>query len=80
MDARRRGQPRQALERLDRLLARYPDSPLSEIARVERLRALEMLGDRARTNAEARRYLNDYPHGFARDEATTVSRPAEGHP
>lgn len=80
MAARRRGQPRRALERLDLLLARYPDSPLAEIARVERLRAVEMLGDKDRTAAEARRYLKDYPQGFGREEATSASRPGGARP
>ncbi|WP_433933583.1 FecR domain-containing protein [Sorangium cellulosum] len=80
MEARRQGQPRRALERLDRLLGRYPDSPLAEIARVERLRAIEMLGDKDRTAAEARRYLKDYPRGFGREEATSASRDAGARP
>ncbi|WP_437801128.1 FecR domain-containing protein [Sorangium sp. So ce693] len=80
MAARRRGQPRPAIERLDLLLARYPDSPLAEIARVERLRAIEMLGDKERTAAEARRYLKDYPQGFGREEATSASRPGGARP
>jgi ferric-dicitrate binding protein FerR (iron transport regulator) len=48
MEARRRGQPRRAIERIDRLLSRYPDSPLAEIARVERLEAQEMIAAGAR--------------------------------
>ncbi|XXT21105.1 FecR domain-containing protein [Sorangium sp. So ce429] len=80
MEARRRGQPGRAIERLDRLLGRYPDSPLAEIARVERLRAVEMLGDRDRTAAEARRYLKDYPQGVGREEATSASRPGGARP
>ncbi|XXY46013.1 FecR domain-containing protein [Sorangium sp. So ce269] len=80
MEARRRGQPGRAIERIDRLLGRYPDSPLAEIARVERLRAVEMLGDRDRTAAEARRYLKDYPHGFGREAATSASRPGGARP
>ncbi|WP_437968751.1 FecR domain-containing protein [Sorangium sp. So ce260] len=80
MEARRRGQPRRALERLDLLLGRYPDSPLAEIARVERLRAIEMLGDKARTAAEARRYLSDYPQGIGREEATSASRAGGARP
>ncbi|WP_437281097.1 FecR domain-containing protein [Sorangium sp. So ce375] len=80
MAARRRGQPRRAIERLDLLLGRYPDSPLAEIARVERLRAIEMLGDKDRTAAEARRYLKDYPQGFGREEATSASRAAGARP
>ncbi|WP_437757105.1 FecR domain-containing protein [Sorangium sp. So ce1389] len=80
MEARRRGQPGRAIERIDRLLGRYPDSPLAEIARVERLRAVEMLGDRDRTAAEARRYLKDYPQGVGREEATSASRPGGARP
>ncbi|AUX40437.1 hypothetical protein SOCE26_018380 [Sorangium cellulosum] len=80
MEARRRGQPRQALERLDRLLGRYPGSPLAELARVERLRALEMLGDKDRAASEARRYLKDYPQGFGRDEAAAASRAGGARP
>ncbi|WP_437611204.1 FecR domain-containing protein [Sorangium sp. So ce834] len=80
MAARRGGQPGRAIERLDRLLGRYPDSPLAEIARVERLRAIEMLGDKERTAAEARRYLRDYPQGFGREEATSVSRASGARP
>ncbi|MGK3990244.1 FecR domain-containing protein [Sorangium sp. So ce136] len=80
MEARRRGQPGRAIERIDRLLGRYPDSPLAEIARVERLRAVEMLGDKERTAAEARRYLKDYPQGSGREEATSASRPGGARP
>ncbi|WP_437735074.1 FecR domain-containing protein [Sorangium sp. So ce1335] len=80
MEARRQGQPARAIERLDRLLGRYPDSPLAEIARVERLRAVEMLGDKDRTAAEARRYLKDYPQGFGREEATSASRAGGARP
>jgi hypothetical protein len=75
IDARRRGQARQALEQLDRLLARYPDSPLTEIARVERMRTLGAMGDSARAAVDARKYLKDYPHGFARTEAASVAGP-----
>ncbi|WP_437877152.1 FecR domain-containing protein [Sorangium sp. So ce513] len=80
MEARRQGQPGRAIERLDRLLSRYPDSPLAEIARVERLRAIGMLGDKERTAAEARRYLKDYPQGFGREEATSASRAGGARP
>lgn len=69
MDARRRGQPRRAIEQLDRLLGRYPDSPLAEIARMERQRALEMLGEEERAAPGARRPLNDTPQGAPRRDA-----------
>jgi ferric-dicitrate binding protein FerR (iron transport regulator) len=48
MEARRRGQPRRAIERIDRLLGRYPDSPLAEIARAERREAQETIAAGAR--------------------------------
>ncbi len=79
MAARRRGQPRRAPERLD-LPRPLPGLAAAEIARVERLRAVEMLGDKDRTAAEARRYLKDYPQGFGREEATSASRPAAPAP
>ena len=42
--------------------------------------AIEMLGDKERTAAEARRYLKDYPQGFGREEATSASRAAGARP
>lgn len=73
IEARRQGQSKQALERLDRLLTRHPASPLAEIARVERMRTLNAIGDTKRAVAEAQRYLKDYPRGFARKEATSIA-------
>jgi hypothetical protein len=73
IEARRQGQSKQALERLDRLLTRHPASPLAEIARVERMRTLSAIGDTKRAVAEARGYLKDYPRGFARKEATSIA-------
>jgi hypothetical protein len=68
-EARRRGDDARALALLDEFLARYPGSPLAQEARVERLRALSKLGRQGEVAVEARRYLADYPHGFAREEA-----------
>jgi hypothetical protein len=70
MASRRGHEDERALARLDRLLTRYPASPLTETARVERLRVLEEMGATARLGREAERYLADYPRGFGRGEAT----------
>jgi hypothetical protein len=67
-----------ALAQLDELLARYPRSPLAETARVERLRVLEETGATTRLAQEAARYLADYPHGFARVEASRMLAAARG--
>ena len=65
----RERRPDRALARLDALLKRYPTSPLAETARIERLRALESMGERERLRVEAERYLSDYPQGSSRTEA-----------
>jgi outer membrane protein assembly factor BamD (BamD/ComL family) len=57
---------------LDDLLTRYPRSPLAETARIEKLRALESLGDASAARREAKGYLADYPNGSARREALAV--------
>jgi hypothetical protein len=49
LEARRRGDTREALERLDDLLARHPSSPLAESARSERRRLLGAGGERGGT-------------------------------
>jgi hypothetical protein len=72
MRLRRERRPEPAMARLDDLLARYPASPLAETARVERLRVLDESGATGPLAREAERYLTDYPHGFARAEATAM--------
>jgi hypothetical protein len=72
LDARRRGDDAAAIASLDRLLARYPRSPLVQDARVERMRAYERSGQHARAVAEAGRYLADFPNGYAREEAKAL--------
>jgi FecR protein len=72
MTSRRDHQDERALARLDRLLTRYPASPLAETARVERLRVLEETGALGRLGHEAERYLADYPRGFGRAEASRL--------
>ncbi len=61
-----------AVNQLSALLARYPSSPLAQNARVDRFRALARLGRTQEAVAQARRYLADYPNGFARDEAKAL--------
>jgi hypothetical protein len=68
-EARNRGEYREAYDRFGELLARYPTSPLGVEARVERMRALARMGRSADAAREARKYLADYPDGFAKDEA-----------
>ncbi len=73
-DARAHGDPTRALSLLNDLLQRFPESPLAQAARVERFRSLEQSGQHAGATVEARKYLADYPQGFARDEATALSK------
>jgi hypothetical protein len=72
LDARNRGDDRKALELFAALIATYPDGHYAELAQVERMRALKRLGDRVSAAAEARRYLSDHGHEFARDEARGI--------
>jgi len=70
--AAREGNDTQAITLLSSLLARYPSSPLAQNARVDRFRALNRSGRGEEAVAQARRYLADYPNGFARDEAKAL--------
>jgi ferric-dicitrate binding protein FerR (iron transport regulator) len=67
--AQRSGMSRLAVERLERLITRYPDSELAHNARVERFRVLERSGQHPAAVGAARAYLERHPDGFARDEA-----------
>ena len=69
LDARNAGQDERATQMLNQLLARYPDSPLAQEAKVERLRALQRLGRQEEARAAARSYLAEHQNGFAREEA-----------
>jgi hypothetical protein len=57
-------------------LARYPRSPLSQNAEVERFRCLERLGDGRAAARLARRSLGGHPDGMAEDEARRLAAPA----
>jgi ferric-dicitrate binding protein FerR (iron transport regulator) len=70
--AAREGNDALAINDLNNLLSRYPNSPLVQNARVDRFRALNRSGRGAEAVAQARRYLADYPNGFARDEAKAI--------
>jgi hypothetical protein len=67
--AQKSGLPMLAVERLDALIARYPDAELAHNARVERFRVLSIAGRRSEAEAAARDYLAQHPNGFARAEA-----------
>jgi len=69
VDARNQGDDRGEAEHLAALLSRYPGSQLAGEARLERMRALQRTGRSAEAAREARRYLAEYPDGFAREEA-----------
>jgi hypothetical protein len=72
VDARNDGDDRGEAEHLAALLSRYPGSQLAGEARLERMRALQRTGRAAEAAREARRYLAEYPDGFARDEARRI--------
>jgi hypothetical protein len=67
--AQKSGMPALALQRLDTLIARYPEAELAQNARVQRMRLLASTGRLAEAAREARGYLERYPRGFAREEA-----------
>ncbi|MEY2582066.1 MAG: hypothetical protein QOE09_1915, partial [Ilumatobacteraceae bacterium] len=71
MDAKRRGDKEHALKALRRLETQYPSSHLAESATVERMKMLATL-DASAAAALARRYLDRYPDGFARDVAESI--------
>ena len=62
-----------ALADLAALIERYPGSPLAQNARVERFRLLQQGGSGSAAAQEARRYLSEYPNGFARGEAQRLA-------
>jgi ferric-dicitrate binding protein FerR (iron transport regulator) len=69
--AKRRGDLRTELADIDRFLAAYPASPLTETATVERMRALRTVAPRRAAGA-AQEYLARYVGGFARAEAEAI--------
>jgi hypothetical protein len=73
VEARNRGDDRAAVELFGATLSKYPSGKLAEEARIERMRALNRLGDDSKAAAEARRYLARHASGFARDEARATA-------
>jgi hypothetical protein len=69
MSLKKSGEPAAALRVLERLLRRYPGSPLVQELRVERLRLLRALGRTGAAAREAVRYLREFPDGYAAAEA-----------
>jgi hypothetical protein len=67
--AQRSGMPALALQRLEVLIARYPEAELAHNARVERFRLLREMGLAREAELAARQYLQSHPNGFAREEA-----------
>jgi len=66
---RRQGDTSGALRSYEELIRRFPNSPLSENAMVERMRLLATQGKGVSASGEAKRYLARYPRGFAVEEA-----------
>lgn len=73
VEARNRGDAARAAELFGELLATYPQSPLREVAQVERFRALSQAGQSTRAAVEARRYLAEHADGVARKEARDLA-------
>jgi ferric-dicitrate binding protein FerR (iron transport regulator) len=73
MDLKKRDEPGAALAELERLARRYPRSVLKQEIRVEHFRLLTRLGRAREAAREARAYLGDYPHGYARQEARALA-------
>jgi hypothetical protein len=70
--ARQQGRLREALAGYELLLRRYPQSPLTEAALMERMRLSRKL-DPAGAAEQARSYLQLFPHGFGRREAIELT-------
>jgi len=77
VEARNRGDAARAAELFGELLATYPQSPLREVAQVERFRSLSRAGQATRAAAEARRYLAEHADGIARAEARDLALDAK---
>jgi hypothetical protein len=71
LTAKRQGDVRGALVAFERLIKKYPASPLAENASVESMRLLKST-DPARGIDAALRYLSAYPSGYARSEAEAI--------
>jgi len=68
---RNSGHAAEALALYKQLIAQFPGSALVESAYVQRMRLLARMHD-SRAAAEAQRYINRFPDGFARTEAQAL--------
>jgi ferric-dicitrate binding protein FerR (iron transport regulator) len=71
MQERHEGRLEAAVVSLDRLITTYPEGPLSESARLQRMRILATI-DRGRAASAASDYLQRHPTGFGRAEAEVL--------
>jgi FecR protein len=79
MSARDQGDRMRAASLLAEFIRRYPDSPLTQDAYVNRFRVLSQAGDQAAASRAARAYLSLYADGFAVEEARAAALgPAAG--
>jgi hypothetical protein len=69
MQLKKNGESSSALRELERLVRKYPGSPLGQELRVERLRLFVSLGRTRQAAREAKRYLREFPDGYAAREA-----------
>jgi hypothetical protein len=69
MNMKKAGELKASLRELDRLVRRYPGSPLTQEVRVERMRMLGALGRTGAQAREAQRYVREFPDGYAVPEA-----------
>ncbi len=72
MREKQEGHSAAAIATLDQLLEKYPRGPLSESARLQRMRILAAT-DRARAVGAATDYLERHPDGFGRAEAAALA-------
>jgi ferric-dicitrate binding protein FerR (iron transport regulator) len=71
MRNKRNGENAAALLAFDHLLSKYPSGQLAENAAVERMKLLASI-DRSKAMDAARRYLANYPGGYARAAAESI--------
>jgi ferric-dicitrate binding protein FerR (iron transport regulator) len=68
---KRAGDPRGSVALLDDLVAHYPNGPLAQSARAERMKLLRGV-DNERARESARDYVKRHPNGFARQDADLI--------
>lgn len=71
MEAKKSRHFGEALRYFSRIRREFPAGPLDEAAAVERMRLYDMMGSK-KAILEARDYLEQFPHGYARDVASDI--------